>query len=113
MFCAALKTRALRGEFRFRAATNQSRFLLLWGWRRYQLRSPVAGIVINAAQGNVGRIAIRDANGFSHQILHTHSQHVTVGDPVAAGQFIGTLGNTGTKDQHVHLICQRLVTAFL
>jgi murein DD-endopeptidase MepM/ murein hydrolase activator NlpD len=59
------------------------------------LRSPVAGVVENAGQGNVGRIAIRDKNGFLHEILHTHAQHVSIGDPVAAGQLIGTMGNTG------------------
>jgi hypothetical protein len=59
------------------------------------LRSPVAGVVENAGQGNVGRIAIRDKNGFLHEILHTYAQHVSIGDPVAAGQLIGTMGNTG------------------
>jgi murein DD-endopeptidase MepM/ murein hydrolase activator NlpD len=67
-----------------------------------QLRSPAAGIVTNAGQGTVGRIAVRDANGFSHEILHTHGRYVSVGDRVAAGQLIGTMGNTGTHDQHVH-----------
>jgi Peptidase family M23 len=66
------------------------------------LRSPVAGIVTNAGQGIVGRIAIRDANGLSHELLHTHGRYVSIGDPVAAGQLIGTMGNTGTQDQHVH-----------
>jgi hypothetical protein len=46
-----------------------------------------------------GTIAIRDANGFSHEILHSHAQHVAVGDPVVAGQLIGTMGNTGLKIQ--------------
>jgi murein DD-endopeptidase MepM/ murein hydrolase activator NlpD len=73
------------------------------------IRSPVDGTVTNAGQGNYGTIAIRDANGFSHEILHTHTRHVAVGDPVVAGQSIGTMGNTGVKDrngnpgpQHVH-----------
>jgi murein DD-endopeptidase MepM/ murein hydrolase activator NlpD len=66
------------------------------------LRSPVTGIVTNAGEGSVGRIAIRDANGFTHEILHTHAQHVSIGDPVVAGQLIGTMGNTGAKQQHVH-----------
>ena len=74
------------------------------------LRSPVTGIVTNAGEGTVGRIAIRDANGFSHEILHTSSRDVAVGDPVVAGQLIGTIGNTGVPrhkdgrlgDQHVH-----------
>ncbi|WP_163070464.1 M23 family metallopeptidase, partial [Acinetobacter baumannii] len=58
------------------------------------LRSPVAGVVTQAGGGRYGTIAIRDADGFSHEILHSHSQYVSVGDPVAAGQFIGTMGNT-------------------
>ncbi len=66
------------------------------------LRSPVDGIVTNAGEGRYGTISIRDANGFSHEILHTDARHVSVGDPVVAGQLIGTMGNTGTKDQHVH-----------
>jgi hypothetical protein len=41
------------------------------------LRSPVAGVVTtNPGEGSFGRIAIRDANGFSHEILHTHTQLV-------------------------------------
>jgi murein DD-endopeptidase MepM/ murein hydrolase activator NlpD len=59
------------------------------------LRSPVTGVVENAGEGTLGRIAIRDANGFLHEILHTHTRHVAIGDPVAAGQLIGTMGNTG------------------
>jgi hypothetical protein len=73
------------------------------------IRSPIAGIVTNAGQGKYGTIAIRDADGFSHEILHTHSRHVAVGDPVAAGQIVGTMGNTGVDEpyiekgqQHVH-----------
>jgi hypothetical protein len=48
------------------------------------LRAPVDGIVTNAGEGAAGRIAIRDANGLSHEILHTHSRHVRKGDPVVA-----------------------------
>jgi hypothetical protein len=66
------------------------------------LHSPVTGIVTRAGEGKYGTIAIRDANGLSHEILHTHSQHVAVGDPVVAGQIVGTMGNTGASDQHVH-----------
>ena len=61
------------------------------------LRAPVDGIVTNAGEGRYGTISIRDANGFSHEILHTHSRHVSVGDPVAAGELIGTMGNTGVN----------------
>ena len=72
--------------------------------------SPVNGVVTNAGEGTVGRIAIRDANGFTHEILHTQARHVAVGDPVGAGQLIGTMGNIGVKpaagrtegDPHVH-----------
>jgi Peptidase family M23 len=66
------------------------------------VRSPIAGIVTNAGEGTAGRIAIRDTNGFTHEILHTDTRHVVVGDRVAAGQLIGTMGNTGTDQQHVH-----------
>src|SRR5260221_7532771 len=58
------------------------------------LRSPVDGVVINAGQGTVGRIAIRDKDGFVHEILHSDKRHVAIGDPVAAGQLVGTMGNT-------------------
>ena len=74
------------------------------------LRSPVDGVVENAGEGDFGRIAIRDRNGFLHEILHTDSRLVSVGDPVEAGQLIGTMGHTGVLkksngdpgDQHVH-----------
>ena len=73
------------------------------------LHSPVAGVVVNAGEGNVGRIAIRDANGFTHEILHTHSQSVKKGDLVGVGTPICTMGNTGVNhkdpgkgDYHVH-----------
>jgi hypothetical protein len=65
------------------------------------LRSPVSGIVTNAGEGDYGTIAIRDANGYSHEILHTHTRHVAVGDAVAAGQLIGTMGNTGVEKRKV------------
>ncbi|WP_196236069.1 M23 family metallopeptidase [Bradyrhizobium japonicum] len=65
------------------------------------LRSPVDGIVTNAGEGTAGRIAIRDANGFSHELLHTHRRFVSVGDPVVAGQLIGTMGNTGVREPYV------------
>lgn len=72
------------------------------------MRSPVTGIVTRADKSGFGTIAIRDANGFSHEVLHSRSQHVAVGDPVVAGQLIGTMGNTGLKVKnpqdanHVH-----------
>lgn len=78
--------------------------------RSYQtVHSPVDGVVENAGAGTVGRISIRDGNGYRHEILHTHSQQVAVGDRVVAGQPIGTMGNMGVKkagvesgDHHVH-----------
>jgi len=65
------------------------------------LHSPADGIVENAGSGTAGRIAIRDKNGFLHEILHTHTRHVSVGDPVVAGQLIGTMGNTGVRRPNV------------
>lgn len=74
-----------------------------------ELRSPVNGVVEHAGEDQWGTISIRDNNGLRHQILHTNSRHVKVGDVVAAGQVIGTMGNTGLFDkggnpgqQHVH-----------
>ena len=73
------------------------------------MRSPVDGVVENAGEDKWGTIAIRDKNGLLHQILHTNARHVKIGDPVAAGQLIGTMGNTGVfrrdgtpGDPHVH-----------
>lgn len=66
------------------------------------VRSPVDGVVTNGGEGSFGRISIRDKNGNLHDLLHTHRQHVRIGDPVAAGQIIGSMGNTGTRDHHVH-----------
>jgi len=59
------------------------------------LRSPVTGVVTQAGGGGYGTIAIQDKDGRSHELLHTHSQHVRVGDSVMAGQLVGTMGNTG------------------
>lgn len=73
------------------------------------VRSPVDGVVENAGEDKWGTIAIRDKNGLLHQILHTDARHVKIGDPVAAGQLVGTMGNTGIirkdgkpGDPHVH-----------
>jgi len=74
-----------------------------------ELRSPVNGVVERAGGDQWGTISIRDNNGLRHQILHTNSRKVKVGDVVAAGQVIGTMGNTGLFDEkgnpghhHVH-----------
>lgn len=64
--------------------------------------APATGVVTSAGQGRYGRIAIRDVNGLSHEILHTHSQKVKIGQKVFAGEPIGTMGNTGVQDHHVH-----------
>src|SRR4030088_1116048 len=64
--------------------------------------SPVSGTVTQAGGGRYNTISITDMNGNSHQILHTQDQYVGVGQQVFAGDLIGTMGKTGTKDQHVH-----------
>ncbi|MGY3477447.1 MULTISPECIES: M23 family metallopeptidase [Bradyrhizobium] len=73
------------------------------------MRSPVNGVVERAGDDQWGTISIRDNSGLRHQILHTNSRHVKVGDVVAAGQVIGMMGNTGLFDEkgnpgqhHVH-----------
>jgi murein DD-endopeptidase MepM/ murein hydrolase activator NlpD len=43
-----------------------------------EVYAPVSGIVTRVG-GRYGLIAIRDANGLSHEILHTSSQKVKVG----------------------------------
>lgn len=60
------------------------------------VHSPVAGVVTHVG-GKYGIIAIRDANGFSHEILHTDTRSVRVGDLVGAGTPIGTMGSTGAS----------------
>lgn len=70
--------------------------------RHPDVHSPVSGTVREAGAGTTKRISIEDANGISHQILHTKDQLVAVGQKVFAGEKIGTMGNSGTKDHHVH-----------
>jgi murein DD-endopeptidase MepM/ murein hydrolase activator NlpD len=69
--------------------------------RHPALRSPVDGIVTNAGEGTAGRIAIRDADGVSHELLHTHRQFVSIGDRVVAGQMVGAMGNMGAREEYV------------
>jgi len=69
--------------------------------RHPALRSPVDGIVTNAGEGSAGRIAIRDADGVSHELLHTQRQYVSIGDRVVAGQMLGTMGNMGVDKKYV------------
>ncbi|BBO11086.1 M23 family metallopeptidase [Bradyrhizobium sp. CCBAU 65884] len=57
------------------------------------------GVVERAGDDQWGTISIRDNSGLRHQILHTNSRHVKVGDVVAAGQVIGMMGNTGLFDK--------------
>ena len=67
-------------DFNYNVGPNGQRGINL---QHPALRAPVDGVVENAGEGNFGRIAIRDKNGFLHEILHTHTRHVAIGDPVA------------------------------
>ncbi|MGO1069110.1 XVIPCD domain-containing protein [Lysobacter sp. CA199] len=70
------------------------------------IHSPIAGTV-EFVGGRYGTITIRDAEGNTHQLLHTQSQSVVVGQRVEAGSEIGTMGGRGPRGeaqyaQHVH-----------
>lgn len=70
------------------------------------VRSPVSGTVTFVG-GEYGTIKIRDAEGNSHEILHTQSQSVKVGQHLDAGDAIATMGGRGPHGagqyaQHVH-----------
>ncbi|SFR90178.1 Peptidase family M23 [Dyella sp. OK004] len=70
------------------------------------VHSPVAGVVTFVG-GQYGTIKIRDAEGNSHEILHTQSQSVTVGQRIETGDVIGAMGGRGPHGatqyaQHVH-----------
>lgn len=70
------------------------------------INSPIDGTVTFVG-GQYGTIKIRDADGNSHEILHTNSQNVKVGQQVHAGDEIGTMGGRGPNGvnqyaQHVH-----------
>ncbi|WP_223879100.1 M23 family metallopeptidase [Chitinimonas arctica] len=70
------------------------------------INAPIDGTVTFVG-GQYGTIKIRDADGNSHEILHTNSQNVSVGDQVSAGNAIGTMGGKGPNGanqyaQHVH-----------
>src|SRR5262245_3274847 len=58
------------------------------------VHAPVNGEVTFSG-GQFGTIKIRDDQGNSHEILRTDSQTVEVGQQVAAGDPIGTMGGTG------------------
>ncbi len=68
--------------------------------------SPIDGTVTFSG-GKYGTIKIKDAQGNSHEILHTDSQAVQPGQKVKAGDPIGTMGGRGPKGatqypQHIH-----------
>lgn len=68
--------------------------------------APIAGTVTFTG-GNYGTIKIKDADGNSHEILHTSSHMVSQGATVAAGDEIGTMGGKGPNGvtqypRHVH-----------
>lgn len=68
--------------------------------------SPVNGIVVGGP-GQYGTISIMDMYGNRHEILHTNSQLVKIGDWVSVGDPIGTMGGKGPEGpnqypQHVH-----------
>ncbi|RZA30905.1 MAG: hypothetical protein EOP92_33975, partial [Lysobacteraceae bacterium] len=74
--------------------------------RHPTIHSPVSGEVTFVG-GSYGTIKIRDAQGNSHELLHTHAQSVRVGQQVGAGDPIGTMGGRGPGGaddyaQHVH-----------
>ncbi|RZA10497.1 MAG: hypothetical protein EOP02_34285, partial [Proteobacteria bacterium] len=70
------------------------------------INAPISGRV-SFVGGQYGTIKIVDAEGNSHEILHTQSQSVREGQQVVAGQPIGTMGGRGPDGandyaQHVH-----------
>jgi len=70
------------------------------------LHSPVAGTV-EFVGGRYGTVTIVDGEGNRHQLLHTQSQSVVVGQRVEPGTAIGTMGGRGPNGeaqyaQHVH-----------
>ncbi|KJV29135.1 hypothetical protein VI08_16250 [Luteibacter yeojuensis] len=70
------------------------------------IHSPISGEVTFVG-GQYGTIKIRDADGNSHEILHTQAQSVKVGQHIEVGDEIGHMGGRGPKGsaqyaQHVH-----------
>ncbi|HDS1037868.1 TPA: peptidoglycan DD-metalloendopeptidase family protein [Stenotrophomonas maltophilia] len=70
------------------------------------VNAPISGTVTFVG-GDYGTVKIRDAQGNSHEILHLQSTQVKQGDPITAGEPIGTMGGRGPKGanqyaQHVH-----------
>lgn len=72
------------------------------------VRSPVSGTVVYGdGEGQYGTVKIRDAHGNTHEILHLDSRAVRSGQPIEAGDPIGTMGGRGPRGsnqyaQHVH-----------
>ncbi len=70
------------------------------------VHSPVAGVVTFSG-GAFGTVKIRDAQGYSHEILHLDARQVEAGQALAAGDPIGTMGGRGPEGpaqyaRHVH-----------
>jgi putative chitinase len=70
------------------------------------VHSPITGEVTFVG-GQYGTVKIRDAEGNSHEILHTQAQSVKVGQHIEAGDEIGRMGGRGPDGaaqyaQHVH-----------
>lgn len=74
--------------------------------RHPTVRSPVSGTVEMPANSAWNTVGIRDSEGNLHQVLHLDSRSVRNGQPIDAGDPIGTMGNTNDRDpnmaQHVH-----------
>ncbi len=71
-----------------------------------KIYSPVTGKVTFVG-GNFGTIKIKDDQGTSHELLHTHTQSVKVGEMIKLGEVIGSMGGKGPLGhyqypQHVH-----------
>ena len=70
------------------------------------VHSPVAGVVTFSG-GAFGTVKVRDAQGYSHEILHLDARQVEAGQTLAAGDPIGTMGGRGPDGpaqyaRHVH-----------
>lgn len=70
------------------------------------IHSPISGEVTFVG-GKYGTIKIKDAEGNSHEILHTQSQSVKIGQHIDMGAEIGHMGGRGPNGatqyaQHVH-----------
>lgn len=99
------------GEIRRKGPHGGSDFNYVGGQSGVNLKhptvhSPVEGEVVLVG-GRFGTVSIRDSDGNLHQLLHTQTQTVKVGQHVAAGDAIATMGGRGPGGaadyaQHVH-----------